>query len=159
MCFLRSFKLLGPVMKIRLIVAASLALCLFLTNAPVASAASIKDGDACNPAGAIFKQGKVTFICKKMGGKIVWKGQTTLPIPKDSFKMPRVVGMNLQLAQDLLQSMGSYLMDQTDAAGLGRWQIIDSNWKVCRQSPAAGKIISQSITVTLASVKLAETCP
>lgn len=141
------------------ITAASLTLFLILTSAPIASASSVKDGDACNPAGAIFKQGKTTFVCKKVGAKVVWKGQVVPQIPKASFKMPRVVGMNLQLAQDLLQSLGSYLMDQTDAAGLERWQIIDSNWKVCKQSPAAGKIVPQSITVTLASVKLAERCP
>ena len=44
--------------------------------------------------------------------------------------MPRVVGMVLQDAQDLLQSRGSYLMDQIDAKGWGRWQILDSGWKV-----------------------------
>ena len=139
--------------------AASLALCLLLSSASVASASSIKDGDTCNPAGAIFKQGKTTFVCKQVGTKVVWKAKAPVVIPKDTFKMPRVIGMNLQLAQDLLQSLGSYIMDQTDAAGLARWQIIDSNWKVCRQSPAAGKIVPQSVTVTLASVKLAEACP
>ena len=139
--------------------AASLTLCVLLASAPAATASAVKDGEACNPAGAIFKQGKTTFVCKKVGTKVVWKAKALAPIPKDTFKMPRVVGMNLQLAQDLLQSLGSYIMDQTDAAGLERWQIIDSNWKVCRQSPVAGKIVSQSITVTLASVKLAESCP
>lgn len=72
--------------------------------------------------------------------------------------MPNVVGMNLQLAQDLLQSKGSYLMDQTDAIGLGRIQILDSNWRVCKQSPSAGAKIPTSSVVTLASVKLAEVC-
>ena len=132
---------------------------MILVNTPVAGASSVKDGDACNPAGAIFKQGKTTFVCKKVGTKVIWKAKAVALIPKDTFKMPRVVGMNLQLAQDLLQSLGSYIMDQTDAAGLERWQIIDSNWKVCRQSLSAGKIVPQSITVTLASVKLAESCP
>lgn len=146
-------------MKSSHVSAASLTLCLLLVSIPVANASSVKDGDACNPAGAIFKPGKTTFVCKKVGMKVVWKAKAPTPSPKDTFKMPLVVGMNLQLAQDLLQSLGSYIMDQTDAAGLERWQIIDSNWKVCRQSPAVGKIVPQSITVTLASVKLAEICP
>jgi beta-lactam-binding protein with PASTA domain len=72
--------------------------------------------------------------------------------------MPNVIGMNLQLAQDLLQSKGSYLMTQTDAKGLGRFQVLDSNWKVCKQSPVAGQRVSTATLVTLASVKLIESC-
>jgi hypothetical protein len=67
--------------------------------------------------------------------------------------------MNLQLAQDLLQSKGSYLMDQEDAKGLSRWQINDSAWKVCSQSPSAGKKVPASTLVVLKSVKLTESCP
>ncbi|MGH8825174.1 MAG: hypothetical protein ACRDVN_11940 [Jiangellaceae bacterium] len=55
---------------------------------------------------------------------------TTLPVA-----MPDLVGMNLQLAQDTLQALGSYLLDQEDASGLDRLQIIDSNWQVCAQEP------------------------
>jgi hypothetical protein len=66
--------------------------------------------------------------------------------------------MNLQFAQDLLQSKGSYLIDQEDFKGLGRFQLIDSNWKVCSQSPSAGKRVSASAVVTLSSVKLSEKC-
>lgn len=49
-------------------------------------------------------------------------------------------------------------MDQTDYKGLGRWQVLDRNWKVCAQSPSAGRKFSVSTVVTLASVKLTETC-
>ena len=73
--------------------------------------------------------------------------------------MPNVVGMVLQDAQDLLQSQGSYLMDQQDASGQGRIQVLDSNWKVCSQSPAAGRPLSASDIVTLRAVKLDESCP
>jgi hypothetical protein len=72
--------------------------------------------------------------------------------------MPKVVGLNLQLAQDLLQSKGSYLIDQVDFKGLNRLQVLDSNWKVCTQSPSAGKKIPISTVVALASVKLTERC-
>src|SRR5450759_918961 len=54
------------------------------------------------------------------------------------FTMPNLVGENLQLAQDKLQALGSYLMDQQDAAGLGRIQVLDTNWRVCTQKPAPG---------------------
>lgn len=77
----------------------------------------------------------------------------------DTFRMPRVVGMVLQDAQDLLQSRGSYLMDQIDAKGWGRWQILDSGWKVCAQRPLPGARVSTSATVRLWSVKLSESCP
>ena len=80
------------------------------------------------------------------------------PAP-EVFKMPNLVGQNLQLSQDKLQALGSYLMDQTDAAGLDRIQVLDSNWQVCAQSPAPGKTVSVDTMVVLSSVKLAEQCP
>ncbi len=79
--------------------------------------------------------------------------------PPETFTMPKLVGKNLQLAQDILQKEGSYLMDQQDAAGLDRIQVMDSNWKVCTQKPKAGKKVSVEVMVVLASVKLDESCP
>jgi len=67
--------------------------------------------------------------------------------------------VNLQLAQDTLQALGSYVMDQQDASGLERLQINDSNWVVCAQDPVPGSVVTASSLVTLASVKLDETCP
>lgn len=77
----------------------------------------------------------------------------------ETFTMPNLRGMNLQTAQDTLQSLGSYALDQEDASGLDRFQINDSNWKVCRQDPVAGTQPNVDDVVTLWSVKLAETCP
>jgi len=74
------------------------------------------------------------------------------------FTMPKLVGKNLQLAQDTLQSLGSYVLDQEDASGLGRLQVNDSNWKVCSQRPKAGSKTPTDTVVLLASVKLDETC-
>lgn len=78
---------------------------------------------------------------------------------EETFTMPAVVGQNLQDAQDLLQTMDSYLMDQQDATGLERLAIDDSNWTVCAQDPAPGAVVPISTVVTLAAVKLDETCP
>lgn len=75
------------------------------------------------------------------------------------FVMPDVVGMNLQYAQDTLQSLGSYLMDQEDATTLDRFQVLDSNWQVCRQDPQPGEEVPVDTIVTLWSVKLDEACP
>lgn len=84
---------------------------------------------------------------------------TAEPAPVETFTMPKLVGKNLQLAQDILQNEGSYLLDQTDALGLHRVQLVDSNWKVCTQSPKAGKTVGVDAMVTLAAVKLDEDCP
>jgi hypothetical protein len=124
-------------------------------------AAPIKDGDACSPEGATFKQSGTEFVCTKSGSKVVWKSKkkaTPTATAEAKFTMPKVVGMNLQLAQDLLQSKGSYIMDQEDYKGLGRFQLVDSNWKVCKQSPAPGKSVPVSTVVTLSAVKLTERC-
>jgi len=75
------------------------------------------------------------------------------------FTMPNLVGENLQLAQDKLQALGSYLMDQQDAAGLGRIQVLDTNWRVCTQKPAPGAKVPMDTMVVLAAVKLSEQCP
>jgi PASTA domain len=80
------------------------------------------------------------------------------PTP-ETFVMPKVVGMILQDAQDLLQTKGSYLMDQKDATGLDRFQLDDSNWKVCTQKPKAGSKVPIETVVVLSAVKLRETCP
>ena len=76
----------------------------------------------------------------------------------DSFEMPDLVGMNLQDAQDELQALGSYVLDQEDAL-YDRVQILDSGWTVCRQSPDAGTMTPLVATVTLWSVKIGESCP
>ena len=75
------------------------------------------------------------------------------------FTMPNLVGENLQLGQDKLQALGSYLMDQEDAAGLSRLQVNDSNWKVCKQSLAPGTKAPTETVVVLSAVKLSEQCP
>jgi len=125
------------------------------------NAASIKNGDPCSPVGATFKQSGVTFVCSKSGSAGVWKSKkksSSKDTAEESFVMPKVVGMNLQLAQDLLQSKGSFVLDQEDFKGLSRFQVLDSNWKVCAQLPAAGKKVGVSTVVTLSSVKLSEKC-
>ena len=124
-------------------------------------AATIKNGDTCSHEGATFKQGATEFVCTKSGSKVAWKSKkkpSPTATPEAKFTMPRVVGMNLQLAQDLLQSKGSYILDQVDHKGLLRIQVLDSNWKVCKQTPAAGKVVLASTVVTLSSVKLTERC-
>ncbi len=83
---------------------------------------------------------------------------TSAEQPPELFVMPNLVGQNLQLAQDTLQSLGSYVHDQQDASGLGRIQVLDSNWVVCSQNPVAGTQTALETMVQLASVKIGENC-
>ncbi|WP_255632955.1 PASTA domain-containing protein [Actinotalea sp. Marseille-Q4924] len=73
--------------------------------------------------------------------------------------MPDLVGQNLQYAQDTLQSLGSYVIDQEDASGLDRMQVNDSNWVVCSHEPVAGTVVPVEAQVTVWAVKIGETCP
>ena len=79
--------------------------------------------------------------------------------PAEKFTMPDLVGDNLQTAQDELQSLGSYVLRQDDATGMERFQVLDSNWKVCSQKPAPKKKVSVDKLVVLKAVKLDEDCP
>jgi len=73
--------------------------------------------------------------------------------------MPNLVGASLSTAQAKLKALGSPVVDEKDASGQGRSQIVTSNWKVCVQQPAAGKEVSTTATVVLSSVKTSESCP
>ena len=48
--------------------------------------------------------------------------------------VPDMTGMNLQAAQDCLQELGFWLIDDQPAAGESRFQINDSNWTVTNQN-------------------------
>lgn len=70
--------------------------------------------------------------------------------------MPNVVCMNLQAAQDFIQSeTGVFYSRSEDATGAGRSQLIDSNWIVVAQRPAPGTPIGEGDAV-LSAVKLGE---
>jgi hypothetical protein len=70
--------------------------------------------------------------------------------------MPNVVCMNLQAAQDFIQSeTGIFLSRSEDATGAGRRQLVDSNWIVVAQRPAPGTPIGEGDAV-LSAVKVGE---
>lgn len=115
-------------------------------------------GMSIGRAGALTGFFAATLAVGLMPAASAQAGHTVRPAAS-SFTMPKVVGMVLQDAQDLLQSKGSYLMDQQDAKGWGRWQILDSGWKVCWQKPGPGVKVSTSAVIALGSVKLNEKCP
>jgi len=74
--------------------------------------------------------------------------------PEDRL-MPDVVCMNLQAAQNEIQDQGVFFSRSEDATGASRSQILDRNWVVVRQTPAAGQPIGEFEAV-LYVVKIGE---
>ncbi|WP_424216557.1 PASTA domain-containing protein (plasmid) [Streptomyces sp. BI20] len=77
----------------------------------------------------------------------------------DKATVPNAVGQVLQTAQDQAQAGGFFLLGSTDALGRGRMQVLDRNWKVCAQTPAAGTAVDTTTKLVFATVKLEESCP
>ena len=79
--------------------------------------------------------------------------------PEDK-RMPDVICMNLQAAQDEIQDHGVFFSRSVDATGKGRRQILDRNWIVVDQDPKAGDKIGEGDAV-LSVVKTDEPndCP
>ncbi|NEA67517.1 PASTA domain-containing protein [Streptomyces sp. SID12488] len=71
--------------------------------------------------------------------------------------LPDLVGQDLQAAQDEAQAAGFYVLDDQDASGQGRLQVLDRNWTVCSQDPDPGTHPTDT-PVTLYAVKDDETC-
>lgn len=69
--------------------------------------------------------------------------------------MPDVMCMNLQDAQDLIQTVGVFYSRSVDATGQGRDQIVDSNWLVVGQTPDVGTPFGEGDAL-LAVVKIGE---
>jgi hypothetical protein len=87
----------------------------------------------------------------------------TAPPAVVDFVMPDLRGTNLQVAQDQVQELGIFYSVSHDLLGM-RNQMVDSNWQVCDQTPAAGTSISGPAadfegTIDFGTVKLTERCP
>lgn len=79
---------------------------------------------------------------------------TAAPAPAVSI-MPNVVCMNLQTAQDTIQTTGVFFSRSVDGTGQGRSQLIDSNWIVTAQTPPPGTPFGEGDAV-LSAVKYGE---
>ncbi|WP_078868292.1 PASTA domain-containing protein [Streptomyces sp. NRRL F-5727] len=78
--------------------------------------------------------------------------------PQATGSLPDMTGKGLQSAQDQSQAAGFHHLHSHDALGRGRVQALDRNWKVCDQTPKAGKHPTD-IKIDFATVKLEEDCP
>lgn len=81
--------------------------------------------------------------------------------PQSSWKMPNLVGSNLQEAQDAIQALTAFGVAVTtshDVTGAGRQQVLDRNWQVCSQNIPPGATITTSTMIDFGAVKLSERC-
>jgi len=82
---------------------------------------------------------------------------------EQSWTMPNLIGMDLQGAQDAIQSLtrGSvWYSGSSDLTGKGRAQILDRNWQVCTSTPAPGARITSTTAIRFGVVRIdTETCP
>ena len=79
-----------------------------------------------------------------------------------SWTMPNLIGMDLQGAQDAIQSLtrgAVWFSGSTDLTGKGRAQIIDRNWQVCTSTPAVGATITTNTAIRFGVVRDTEKCP
>jgi hypothetical protein len=76
-------------------------------------------------------------------------GSTGSTTDGSSIVVPNVIGLDLQTAQDTLQAAGFFDLGSHDVTGQSSLQIIDSNWEVVDQVPAAGSNAETSAHVEL----------
>lgn len=69
------------------------------------------------------------------------------------------IGKGLQTAQDDARANGFHNLTSHDATGRERLQILDRDWKVCYQTPAAGTIARTTSRLDFGVVQLEEPCP
>ncbi len=68
-------------------------------------------------------------------------------------KVPNVVGMDHQLAQDRMQAAGLYALDEEDATGQNRLLFFDRNWTTVKQRPPPGTCVADDTTILLSAKK------
>ncbi len=70
--------------------------------------------------------------------------------------VPNVVGKDLQLAQDTMQAAGLYNLTSHDSTGQARLQVLDRNWLVTDQTPAAGSRVAADQLIDLGARKFTD---
>jgi hypothetical protein len=71
-------------------------------------------------------------------------------------RMPDFTGKSVKAARGALDSGTSLSVE--DASPDGRWVLVESNWQVCTQEPAAGEALNGQ-PVRFTAVKFEESCP
>jgi len=84
------------------------------------------------------------------------------PETKEVYYVPDMTGVNLQTAQDCLQELGFYMLDDQPAYGQPRFQVSDRNWRVVDQN-VQGRVANEDVKIVLEVTKEGDTgseyCP
>lgn len=97
---------------------------------------------------------KVDFATVKLEEDCPAKDEGAAPEAADG-TMPNFEGKAVKVAREALDGSTSITVD--DASGQDRMVLMESNWKVCSQEPAAGaKLDGQPVSLT--AVKFEESC-
>lgn len=106
---------------------------------------------------------KRRFVAAVVGALAAVGGVVSPMAYADSWRMPDVIGMDLQGAQDMVQSATGgevWFSSSTDLTGQGRAQVSDRNWQVCTSTPPAGSVITVSSDIDFGVVRIdTESCP
>ena len=101
------------------------------------------------------------FVSALVGGAIFVTSPVALAEP--SWTMPNLIGMDLQGAQDAIQSLTRgevWYSGSTDLTGQRRKQISDGNWVVCTSTPPPGAKLNASTEINFGVVRIdTESCP
>jgi hypothetical protein len=85
------------------------------------------------------------------------------PASAQPWTMPNLIGMDLQGAQDVVQSVSggeAWFSGSTDLTGQDRAQILDRAWVVCSSTPPAGTPFTTTTEINFGVVKKdIESCP
>lgn len=85
------------------------------------------------------------------------------PASAQSWTMPNLIGIDLQGAQDAIQSVSGgevWFSGSTDLTGQGRAQILDRAWVVCTSTPPPGAPFTTATDINFGVVKKdIESCP
>lgn len=79
-----------------------------------------------------------------------------------AWTMPDLIGVDLQGAQDTIQSVSDgevWYSSSTDLTGQGRAQVVDRNWIVCTSTPPPGASFTVTTTIDFGVVRDTESCP
>jgi hypothetical protein len=100
----------------------------------------------------------VVAACGVTGAGAFHAGGASAPVASAATtkRVPDVVGMNHQTAQNRLQASGFHNLRERDCTGRRRLLLFDRNWRVVRQSPQAGRRVRTNRAITLCSVKYSD---
>jgi hypothetical protein len=101
------------------------------------------------PAAVVIAGAAVLTLCPVAAAEAAWT-------------MPDLIGVDLQGAQDAIQSVSDgevWFSSSTDLTGQGRAQVVDRNWIVCSSTPAPGSTFTATTTIDFGVVRDTESCP